>query len=115
LKGHPVAKLFRGHVPALADTMPERWLPPDPPVAFEADRTVLVAGPACAHDVHLQDGECTTEISSDRRAQHTRRTRPDLLLMLSLNVVHELAEEMAYARERRCELVVPSPEVAVLG
>jgi hypothetical protein len=35
--------------------------------------------------------------------------------MLPLNLANEIAEEIAYARERRCELVVPSPEVAVLG
>lgn len=35
--------------------------------------------------------------------------------ILPLNLADEIPGEMAYAREWRCELVVPSPEVAVLG
>lgn len=47
--------------------------------------------------------------------EHTRQTRPDLLLILAWNLADEIAEQMAYVREWGCELVVPIPEVAVVG
>jgi SAM-dependent methyltransferase len=47
--------------------------------------------------------------------EHTRQTRPDLLLILPWNLADEIAEQMAYVRDWGCELVVPFPEVAVLG
>ena len=47
--------------------------------------------------------------------EHTRRTRPDLLLILPWNLADEIAEQMAFVREWGCELVVPIPEVAVVG
>jgi SAM-dependent methyltransferase len=47
--------------------------------------------------------------------EHTRQTRPDLLLILPWNLADEIADQMAFAREWGCELVVPIPEVAVVG
>jgi SAM-dependent methyltransferase len=47
--------------------------------------------------------------------EHTRQTRPDLLLILPWNLADEIAEQMAYVREWGCQLVVPIPEVAVVG
>jgi SAM-dependent methyltransferase len=47
--------------------------------------------------------------------EETRRTRPDLLLILPWNLVDEIAEQMAFVRDWGCELVVPIPEVAVIG
>jgi SAM-dependent methyltransferase len=47
--------------------------------------------------------------------EHTRQTRPDLLLILPWNLADEIAEQVAYVREWGCELVVPCPEIAVVG
>jgi SAM-dependent methyltransferase len=47
--------------------------------------------------------------------EHARQTRPDLLLILPWNLADEIADQMAYVREWGCELVVPFPEVAVIG
>jgi SAM-dependent methyltransferase len=46
--------------------------------------------------------------------EHTKQTRPDMLLILPWNLADEIAEQMRYVREWGCELVVPFPEVAVL-
>ena len=42
-------------------------------------------------------------------------TRPDVLLILPWNLAREIAEQMAFVRSWGCELVVPIPEVSVLG
>jgi hypothetical protein len=42
-------------------------------------------------------------------------TRPDVLLILPWNIAAEIAEQMAFVRSWGCELVVPIPEVTVLG
>jgi SAM-dependent methyltransferase len=42
-------------------------------------------------------------------------TRPNVLLVLPWNLADEIAEQMAFVRSWGCELVVPIPEVAVLG
>jgi SAM-dependent methyltransferase len=47
--------------------------------------------------------------------EHTRQTRPELLLILPWNLAEEISEQMAFVREWGCELVVPIPEVAVVG
>ena len=43
-----------------------------------------------------------------------RRTRPDLILVLSWNLADEIAEQMRDVRDWGCRLVVPIPEVRVL-
>jgi SAM-dependent methyltransferase len=43
-----------------------------------------------------------------------RRTRPDVLLVLTWNLADEVAEQMRDVREWGCRLVVPIPEVRVL-
>lgn len=47
--------------------------------------------------------------------ERIRETRPDLLLILPWNLADEIATQMAYVREWGCELVVPIPQVAVVG
>ena len=42
-------------------------------------------------------------------------TKPDVLLVLPWNLADEIAEQMAFSRSWGCELVVPIPEVSVLG
>jgi len=42
-------------------------------------------------------------------------TRPDVLLILPWNIAAEIAEQMSFVRSWGCELVVPIPEVTVLG
>ena len=47
--------------------------------------------------------------------EHVAETRPDVLLILPWNLGREIAEQMAFVRSWGCELVVPIPEVSVLG
>jgi SAM-dependent methyltransferase len=47
--------------------------------------------------------------------ERVSETRPDVLLILPWNLADEIAEQMAFARSWGCELVVPIPEVAVVG
>ncbi|MFL5944419.1 MAG: methyltransferase domain-containing protein [Gaiellaceae bacterium] len=46
--------------------------------------------------------------------EHTRRTRPDVLLVLPWNLADEIGEQMAFVRDWGCKLVLPIPEVTVL-
>ena len=45
----------------------------------------------------------------------TRETKPDVLLVLPWNLADEIADQMSFVREWGCTLVVPIPEVAVIG
>jgi SAM-dependent methyltransferase len=45
----------------------------------------------------------------------TRETKPDVLLILPWNLADEIADQMSFVREWGCTLVVPIPEVAVVG
>jgi SAM-dependent methyltransferase len=47
--------------------------------------------------------------------ERIEQTRPDVLLILPWNLAQEIAEQMAIVRSWGCELVVPIPEVTVLG
>jgi hypothetical protein len=47
--------------------------------------------------------------------ERVRETRPDVLLILPWNLADEIAEQMAFVRSWGCELVLPIPEVTVLG
>jgi SAM-dependent methyltransferase len=47
--------------------------------------------------------------------EHVTETEPDVLLILPWNLAEEIAEQMAFVRSWGCELVVPIPEVAVVG
>jgi SAM-dependent methyltransferase len=47
--------------------------------------------------------------------EHVAETRPDVLLILPWNLGREIAEQMAFVRSWGCDLVVPIPEVSVLG
>jgi SAM-dependent methyltransferase len=47
--------------------------------------------------------------------ERTKTTHPDVLLILPWNLADEIADQMAYVRDWGCEVVVPFPQVAVLG
>jgi SAM-dependent methyltransferase len=47
--------------------------------------------------------------------ERIEETRPDVLLILPWNLAREIAEQMGFVRSWGCELVVPIPEVSVLG
>ena len=46
--------------------------------------------------------------------EHTRETKPNLMLVLPWNLADEIVEQMSFVRDWGCRVVLPIPEVKVL-